>query len=260
MFISHCSPRQVLFSESVIKYIGVALKKYIIPVILMVIFAGFFSFQSFNRSPAPPTYKIDEFEKYIIAQPDSITCGPTCGTMLLNYYSKNVSLDEVKKESLTEWFRFDDGKNFGMTAPDALRVSLHKFGLKSRVRHGNVGQLKKYISEGKPVIVLLRSSNTTWHYCVAFAYDETTIRLGDPGSGHARSMTIETFVKCWKFTHDMHGQKCDFECVACGGKGRYMNLMQCDLCSGKGSLDPLVLALRAADIHSYTMIVPEKGK
>jgi predicted double-glycine peptidase len=236
---------------------GVALKKYLFPVVLIAIFVGLFSFQSLNRTPAPPIYNIDGFEKHIIAQPDNITCGPTSATMILRYYSKDVTLDEVKKEALTEWFRFKDGTNFGMTAPDALRVALHKFGVKSRVRRGNVGQLKKFISEGKPVIVLVRSSNTTWHYCVVYAYDEEGVHLGDPGRGQSRYINTKTFVNCWKFSHDMNGEKCNFECPVCDGVGRYAGVIQCDICSGKGTLDPMILALRAADIHGYTMIVPE---
>lgn len=234
------------------------MKEYLLSAVLIAIFVGLFSFQSLNRTPAPSTHRLDNFEKYIIAQPDGITCGPTSATMLLRYYSKDVTLDEVKKESLTEWIKFPDGTNFGMTAPDALRVALHKFGVKSRVRRGHVGQLKQFISEGKPVIVLVRSSKTTWHYCVAYGYDETTIRLADPGSGIIRCMPISTFINCWKFTHDMHGDICSLECPACGGSGKYVNILQCDVCSGKGTIDPLVLALRAVDIHSYMMIVPDK--
>jgi len=232
------------------------LKEYLLPAAMIAIFIGLFSFQSFNETPSPSTHNIHEFEKYILTQPDHITCGPTSVTMLLRYYSKNVTLDEVKKETFTEWFRFKDGTNFGMTAPDALRVALHKFGVESRVCRGNISQIKKFISEGKPVIVLVRSSNTTWHYFVVFGYDEKDIRIGDPNLGLSRHMPIPTFLNCWKFSHDMIGNKCNFECPVCDGSGKYFNILQCDLCSGKGVIDPMVLALRAADIHSYTMIVP----
>lgn len=236
------------------------MKKFILPTILIAVFVGFFSFQSMNKTPPPPEYKIEGFETHIIEQPDGITCGPTSATMILHYYSKDVTLDEVKKEAMTEWFRFNDGTNFGMTAPDALRVALHKFGIKSRVRRGNIGELKRYISQDIPVIVLVRSSNTTWHYCVAYGYNEEEITLGDPGYGHTRVIPTERFANCWRFSHDMNGKKCKFECPACNGEGKYVGVIQCDICSGKGSLDPLVLALRAADIHSFTMIVPEKAR
>lgn len=236
------------------------MKKFILPTILIAIFIGFFSFQSLNKTPPPSEYKIEGFEKHILEQPDGITCGPTSATMILHYYSKDVTLDEVKKEAMTEWFRFKDGTNFGMTAPDALRVALHKFGVKSRVRRGNIGELKKYVSQGTPVIVLVRSSNTTWHYVVVYGYNEEEVIVGDPGYGHSRVILTERFINCWRFSHDMNGNKCQFECPACGGEGKYVGVIQCDICSGKGSLDPLVLALRAADIHSFTMIVPEKSR
>jgi len=236
------------------------LKKYVLPLILLILLGGLFSFQKLSQTPAPPKHTIVGFENYVMEQPDGITCGPTSATMLLHYYSKDVTLDEVKKEALTEWIRFKDGTNFGMTAPDALRVAIHKKGVEARVRRGNIGELKRYVSQNKPVIVLVRSSNTTWHYCVVVGYNEDEVMLADPGYGFIRAINTDRFINCWKFTHDMNGNKCNFECPACGGSGKYFGIIQCDICSGKGTLDPMVLALRAADIHSNTMIVPEKGE
>lgn len=233
------------------------MKKYILPVFLCVVFAALFSYQSFNRIVIPDAAKIENFEKHIIEQPDQITCGPTSATMVLHYYSKDISLAEVTKLTYTEWIKFHDGTNFGMTAPDSIRQALHRSGVPARLRRGNIYELKKAISEGKPVIVLLRSGKETWHYCVVISYNDEGFVLADPGYGEARFINKDTFINSWKFTHSMNGEKCGYECVICKGTGKYFEVLQCDACAGKGTLDPIVLGLRAIEIYSNTMIVPK---
>ena len=233
------------------------MKKYILLVLLCLLFAGLFSYHSFNKTAVPDEAKIVDFEKHIMEQPDHITCGPTSATMVLHYYSKSVTLDTVKKLTYTEWVKFQDGTNFGMTAPDSIRQALHRSGVPANLRRGNIYELKKAIYEGKPVIVLLRSGKETWHYCVVIGYNENGFNLADPGYGEARFINKETFINSWKFTHSMNGTKCGYECVICKGTGKYFELIQCDACAGKGTLDPIVLGLRAIEIYSNTMIVPK---
>lgn len=216
-----------------------------------------FSFQSFNKVPVPVAAKIEKFNQFMLQQPDHISCGPTSATMVLHYYNKNVSLAEVTKLTYTEWIKFQSGKNFGMTAPDSIRQALHRSGVPASVRRGNIYELKKYISEGKPVIVLLRSGKETWHYCVAIEYDEKNIVLANPSDGQRFAMTHQQFINSWRFTHDMYGNDCGYTCLVCSGTGKYHGIIQCDACAGKGTLDPLVLALRVAEIYSNTMIVPK---
>lgn len=233
------------------------MKKYIVPILLCLLFAGLCSYQNFNKTAVPDEAKIKCFEKNLIQQPDRITCGPTCATMILRYYSKNVTLDEVKKLTYTEWIKFQDGTNFGMTAPDSIRQALHQSGVPANLRRGNIYELKKSISEGKPVIVLLRSGQETWHYCVVISYDDEGFNLADPGYKEARFINKQQFINSWQFTHNMSGTKCGYECAICKGTGKYYGVLQCDACAGKGTLDPLVFGLRAIEVYKNTMIVPK---
>lgn len=233
------------------------MKKYILPVLLCVLFASLFSYQSFNKIAIPDKAKIVGFEKYLMLQPDHITCGPTSATMVLHYYSKNVTLDEIKKLTYTEWIKFQDGTNFGMTAPDSIRQALHRSGVPANLRRGNIYELQKAISEGKPVIVLLRSGKETWHYCVVISYDDEGFVLADPGQKETRFINKQQFINSWKFTHSMNGEKCGYECAICKGTGKYYGVLQCDVCAGKGTLDPIVLGLRAIEVYSNSMIVPK---
>lgn len=169
------------------------MKKHLFLILLMAIFLGLFSFQKLNRPLAPPTYHIHGFRKFIFAHPDSSICSVT---MLLHYYSKDVTLAEVKKEAV------------GLD-PDVLRTTLHKFGVESRVYRGTLSQLKKFVATGNPVIVLIRSSNTTWHYCVVYGYDERGVLLGNPSLGNTRYVFNNDFINCWQLSHDIEGKKCD---------------------------------------------------
>lgn len=232
------------------------MKKYILPILVCLIFTGLFSYQSFHKLVVPDKANLD-FKKHLLKQPDHITCGPTSATMVLHYYSKSITLNEVKKLTYTEWIKFANGTNFGMTAPDSIRHALHRSGVPASVCRGNVYKIKKAIFEGKPVIVLLRSSKETWHYCVVISYNNEGFILADPSYGTTIFINKQQFMDSWKFTHNMHGEKCGYECAICQGTGKYFQTLQCDACAGKGTLDPIILGLRAMEVYSNSMIVPK---
>jgi predicted double-glycine peptidase len=207
----------------------------------------------------PPSHKIDGFE--LISQPDDITCGPTSTLMLLRRYKKNPKFEEVESLTRTKWFEYK-GEPVGMTSPDYISVALRKCGVNSRLRRGNIDSLKHYISQDRPCIVLVRSSNTTWHYMVATGYSEKVMLFADPAIGNVRVLTLKDFLGSWNFLTDMDGNDVVGKCSLCGGTGKWMNmplgpLSRCELCGGTGrKLDFLSSILRAADVYPWTMIVP----
>lgn len=177
------------------------MKKFIYPILFVLVFACFFSFQTIRGKPLPFSHRID-FDSFLVRQPDDVT-GVSSAVMLLDYYSKSVPLDKVEKEALIE--RFVGGVS--MIAPDSLRVVLGRFGLQSIVLRGNVGDLKRFISEGRPVIVLIRSGDFSWSYCIVYGYDEENVYLGD-SDGLPKTVSVIDFENCWSFTHDRFGRKC----------------------------------------------------
>ena len=137
--------------------------------------------------PHPSFYQIEDFN-YLL-QPDGITCGPTSAAMVLNRYGKDVSIDEVKAETKTQWFKRQD-EAIGMTSPEYIPIAMKHFGLPASLKRGYINRLKCYVSQGKPCVVLLRSGEILWHYVVVVGYDENSVFVADPGSGHCEQINL----------------------------------------------------------------------
>jgi hypothetical protein len=188
----------------------------------------------------------------ILEQPDQITCGPTSAAMLLAHHGKEVSVDEVALRSRTRWFVWY-GENIVMTTPENVSLSLNHFGVPSKVTRCPESHLKYYISEGRFPIVLVRSSQTTWHYVVAIGYDRERYVVADPGCGSRREIPSEHFLKAWAFTHDIWGNPCGMVCPLCKGSWLCLN------CAG-GRIDPLRDLLAAGEVRENTVILPDRKK
>jgi ABC-type bacteriocin/lantibiotic exporter with double-glycine peptidase domain len=152
----------------------------------------------------PDSYRIADFK--FLRQPDEITCGPTSATMLLNYYNISATIEEVQKKTKTHWLTYHD-KSIGMTAPDYIPKALDEFGLHARLKEGTLDQVKQYVSQNRPVIVLVRSGLKMWHYVVVIGYNNETIYIADPGSGQEEEMPVANFIGSWSFATDMTGEK-----------------------------------------------------
>jgi len=224
---------------------------------------GYFLYDALKgRHEHPPSYELPEF--VFLEQPDQITCGPTSAAMLLRSYGIDVSLEDVKEKSKTEWFKYD-GESIGMTSPEYIPIALKSHGLPARKTRGSVQKVKSLVIQGRPPIVLLRSGTKTWHYVVVIGYTETTIIVADPGHGQRRTMATEAFVGSWDFTTDMTGESVEAPCKVCKGTGKWTKgdfgpLSSCEICSGTGvATDVLVELLRMAEVYPKTMIVPSKS-
>lgn len=181
---------------------------------------------------SPEAHVIEKFP--LIKQPDQITCGPTSALMLLKYYDNDVTLDLVKSKSKTHWFDYGS-EPIGMTAPDVLVGALNVLGLPSTMMEGDIPSLKKFISNDRPPIVLIRSGEYTWHYVVVIGYDKDNVIVADPSWGMRRTLKNKDFHGTWSFATDM---------------------------SGEDSTDKLVAGLLSnlAEVHPFTMIVPNDPK
>jgi len=96
-----------------------------------------------------------------------------------------------------------------MTAPDYIPVILKEYGVSAKLRYGRLGKVKHYVSQDRPVIVLLRSGYQTWHYVVVIGYDAEKIIVADPGYGQIEEMPNDHFFMAWDFSGDMDGEKID---------------------------------------------------
>lgn len=179
----------------------------------------------------PPEHSIPDFP--LLAQPDQITCGPTCVAMLLMKYNKAVSLDDVKKETKTEILRWE-GQPIGGTTPEYIEVALVHFGVEADLKGATLDRLKYYVSQDRPCIVLVRSGELTWHYVVVVGYDEKNLEIADPAGGQRYKITTQQFMGAWRFETDMDGNEMTGEMA-----------------------DLLLFLMRTSEARSQTLIVPK---
>lgn len=197
---------------------------------MLLFFVVLINYEQFASVDYPSSHHID-FSP-ILKQPDGITCGPTSCAMLLQYYGKDVSIEDAAKNAKTEWFKYGE-KSVGMTSPDFVERTVKDFGVPAKLQRSNIGHLKYYVSQNRPTIVLVRSGLNTWHYVVVVGYDEQKITLADPGYGKERIVALDIFMKAWSFTGDLRGNEF-------------------------GS-DHWKWALKISDVFEFTLIAPRRA-
>jgi hypothetical protein len=204
----------------------------------------------------PNSHQLKDFLKFE-KQPDDITCGPTCASMVVSYYGKNVNCSDLESYVLSKATLA--GRRFGFSLPAGISKGLRHYDVKNRILRGNINELKWHVSNNKPTIVLLRSANDLWHYVVVIGYTQNDICIADPDNGKKEWMLKDVFLRSWSFKSDMEGNPVGNLCWLCKGSGSFLYL-PCDVCLGSGYMDGYRSAILSAGIYSYTMIVPNSGK
>ncbi len=238
------------------------MKKFL-AIIIIVNAIAIFTFWHWPVSHSyPEGFEISGFN--FVTQPDNITCGPTSALMVLQKYNKNVTMEQIRLATKTTWVTYKNS-NVGMTSPEYVSRVLKQFGISAHMSHGTIDDLKFFVSQKRPPIVLLRSGKNTWHYVVVIGYSKNQFFIADPGTGFREIIQIEDFKGAWNFQTDMDGKSIVGKCSMCGGTGHigYFSLGPltiCDSCGGSGkSPDYFGFAVKSAEIKTGTMIVPNKG-
>ena len=209
----------------------------------------------------PSELELDNFQVY--KQPDGVSCGPTSVRMVLNYYDKHHSLDEIRTQTKTDWI-VNSNVEIGGTTVEYIEKALDHFEVPSDLSKGTVEDLKKYVARGTPPIILLRSgAGPYWHYVVVIGYTETEITIADP-SGRISSYEIPRFERAWGFTHNLYsGDNVTYKCFACGGDGRILDLPdpfgKCDICAGTGEIQDLYLVMmKLGEQGTFLLVAPKE--
>lgn len=194
------------------------------------LFLIFFSVQTFGADKLLPGFPI-------YGQPDGISCGPTSASMVLKYYGFSAGIGPLKTQANTRWFEFG-GYKVGMTHPGNLSDAMNVYTRGVGVFSATTQDLKRFVDQGRPTIVLLRSGSTTWHYVVVIGYrnDGQSFTIADPGNGgYTHEMTAANLNGAWQFSHDMEGNYIpDRKCGNCHGSGNIWT--KCPTCHGSGKL------------------------
>jgi hypothetical protein len=126
-------------------------------------------------------------------------CGPACLEMVFDYYGENISQFEIADVARTlgepYWSTYTDelrravhfsniSTSQGAEVPENITgYTLRKLGYAAFENQAmNLAQLKSYIDQDKPLILLMWYSayHVSTHYRVAIGYNETHVFLHDP--------------------------------------------------------------------------------
>ncbi len=102
---------------------------------------------------------------FIMMRQFNKNCGPNSVQMLLYYHRKHQRLKDIWKAGGIHTVEFG-------TSPRELRQALNKSGVPTHwYTRRTLDDLRRYIKNNRPPIMLLRLSNTGYHWVVAVGYD-----------------------------------------------------------------------------------------
>lgn len=127
-------------------------------------------------------------------------CGEASLYMIVHYWDKksNITQEDLVKEIFSPVFN--------STFPSAIEDYLDSRGFTIVTdRSGNIQNIKKYICEDIPVLVVnsITSMNNSGHFRLVIGYDDTKeeIICHDPALGNNYIMTYKEFSGVWDFYH-----------------------------------------------------------
>ena len=129
---------------------------------------------------------------FIMMEQFDKNCGPNSVQMLLYYYRKHKRLKDVWKAGGIRTVAFG-------TSPSELRQALNESGVPAHwYSNRTLNDVRRYIKENRPPIMLLRLSNTGYHWVVAVGYDTRwdEFLIADP-NGHFKWWTAEQLNAKW---------------------------------------------------------------
>jgi uncharacterized protein YvpB len=155
-------------------------------------------------------------------------CGPACLAMVFDYYGENISQEEIADVARTigdhvdstftdELLRAAHFSNISTSKGDEIPenitgYTLRKLGYAAFEDYGmNLTQLKSYIDQDKPLILLMwySAKHVSGHFRVVTGYNETHIFLHDPWNnvtwggaygGPNLAMNYTTFLDRWSYS------------------------------------------------------------
>ena len=113
---------------------------------------------------------------FIIMEQFDKNCGPNSVQMLLYYHRKHRRLKDIWKAASIQTVTFG-------TSPIELRKALNELEVSAHWYTGQtLDDVRRYIRNNRPPILLLRLSNTGYHWVVAVGYDtrQNEILIADP--------------------------------------------------------------------------------
>ncbi|MCY4554042.1 MAG: C39 family peptidase [Candidatus Poribacteria bacterium] len=129
---------------------------------------------------------------FIMMEQFDQNCGPNSVQMLLYYHRKHRRLKDIWKAGGIQTVAFG-------TSPSELRQALNASGVPAHwYTNRTLDDVRRYIKNNRPPIMLLRLSNTGYHWVVAVGYDTRwdEFLIADP-NGHFKWWTAEQLNANW---------------------------------------------------------------
>ena len=129
---------------------------------------------------------------FIMMEQFDKNCGPNSVQMLLYYHRKHRRLKDIWKAGGIQTVAFG-------TSPGELRKALNELGVPAHwYTNRTLDDVRRYIKDNRPPIMLLRLSNRGYHWVVAVGYDTrwNEILIADP-NGHFKWWNADQLNANW---------------------------------------------------------------
>jgi len=119
------------------------------------------------------------------------TCGAAALTMVLRYWSEDVSHDDVARALVRPELHGIAGSRLA----DFARGR----GLEAVAYRGDMAQLRDFVGKGRPLIVAWHLGGSRYHDVVVVGFDDErrAVLVNDPAAGPSRAVGVTSFEKRW---------------------------------------------------------------
>ena len=117
------------------------------------------------------------------------TCGPAALAMVLRFWGRSVSHDDLAAEL--------DARELKGVAGSRLAEAARSRGLTAVAYRGDAEQLRDYVGKGRPLVVAWDMGRGRFHNVVVVGFDGEDVVVHDPAKGASRTVKRSTFEERW---------------------------------------------------------------
>ncbi len=117
------------------------------------------------------------------------TCGPAALAMVLRYWGRAASHEELAREL--------DARELKGVAGSRLAEAARSRGLTAVAYRGDAGQLRDFVGKGRPLVVAWDMGGGRFHNVVVVGFEGEDVVVHDPAQGASRTVKRAAFEERW---------------------------------------------------------------